>query len=118
MLEEERKYDVDVSFRLPPLKDALPKGGRLVPLPAKAVGISRSRSSDSACFDLAFSPSPVIGRDTDATVASAFTLTSGAPSARPSPRAFEETSSIAAVTAGELTSSAWTTRSAEGCSEG
>jgi CHAD domain-containing protein len=37
MLEEERKYDVDVAFKLPELKPALPKGGSVVPLPAKTL---------------------------------------------------------------------------------
>jgi CHAD domain-containing protein len=37
MLEEERKYDVDTAFQLPSLKEALPKGGRVVPLPAKTL---------------------------------------------------------------------------------
>jgi CHAD domain-containing protein len=37
MLEEERKYDVDTAFRLPSLAAALPKGGKVVPLPAKTL---------------------------------------------------------------------------------
>lgn len=37
MLEEERKYDVDTSFELPSLKEALPKGGKVVPLPARTL---------------------------------------------------------------------------------
>jgi CHAD domain-containing protein len=37
MLEEERKYEVDPEFRLPSLTDALPKGGTVVPLPAKTL---------------------------------------------------------------------------------
>lgn len=37
MLEEERKYDVDPNFELPSLTDALPRGGKVVPLPAKTL---------------------------------------------------------------------------------
>jgi len=37
MLEEERKYDVGVDFTLPALKSTLPKGGTVVPLPAKTL---------------------------------------------------------------------------------
>jgi CHAD domain-containing protein/adenylate cyclase class IV len=37
MIEEERKYEVDPGFRLPPLAEALPKGGKVVPLPAKTL---------------------------------------------------------------------------------
>src|SRR5262245_13783312 len=37
MLEEERKYDVGVDFALPGLRAAVPKGGTVVPLPAKTL---------------------------------------------------------------------------------
>ncbi len=37
MLEEERKYDVDPEFELPALTAALPKGGKVVALPAKTL---------------------------------------------------------------------------------
>jgi CHAD domain-containing protein len=37
MLEEERKYDVGVAFGLPDLKPCLPKGGKVVKLPARTL---------------------------------------------------------------------------------
>jgi CHAD domain-containing protein len=50
MLEEERKYDVDPEFTMPPLNGKLPKGGRVLALPAKTL---RATYYDTADLRLA-----------------------------------------------------------------
>jgi CHAD domain-containing protein len=47
MLEEERKYDVGVAFKLPDLRPALPKGGDIVPLPDKTLRATYYDTADA-----------------------------------------------------------------------